>query len=96
MPQAARVGDITSHGSPLTGAGSATVLIGGLPAWRAVADVHTCPLSTPQPHGGGVAAVGSTSVMIDGFPAARQGDTITEAAGGPNAIVAGCPTVLIG
>lgn len=96
MPQAARVGDLTSHGSPLTGAGSSTVLIGGLPAWRAVVDTHTCPLSSPQPHGGGVAANGSASVLIDGWPAARQGDSIIEAGGGPNAITMGCPTVIIG
>lgn len=96
MSQAARVADPTSHGPPLTGAGSSTVLIGGMPAWRALVDVHTCPLSTPQPHGAGVAPAGSTSVFIDGAPAARQGDAIAEAAGGPNTIVAGCPTVIIG
>ena len=95
MTLAARVGDPTSHGTPLAGAGSATVLIGGMPAWRALIDVHTCPLATPNPHGGGVVPAGSTSVLIDGAPAARLGDTITEA-GGPNAIVAGCPTVTIG
>lgn len=95
MPLAARVGDPTSHGTPLAGAGSGTVLIGGKPAWRALIDVHTCPLATPNPHGGGIVPIGSASVFIDGAPAARQGDTIAEA-GGPNAIVAGCPTVLIG
>lgn len=92
---AARVGDPTSHGTPLTGAGSGTVLIGGMPAWRALQDVHTCPLATPNPHGGGVAPLGSTSVFIDGAPAARQGDAIAEA-GPPNTIVGGCSTVLIG
>lgn len=96
MPQAARVGDPTSHGPPLSGAASSTVLIGGSPAWRGLSDVHTCPLSTPQPHGGGVVSKGSTSVLIEGLPAARQGDSVVEAAGGPNTIVAGCPTVIIG
>lgn len=96
MPQAARIGDPTSHGTPLTGSASGTVLIGGLPAWRALQDTHTCPLATPQPHGAGVVTPGSTSVIIDGAPAARQGDSVVEAAGGPNAIVAGCPTVIIG
>lgn len=96
MPQATRVGDPTSHGTPLAGAGSSTVLIGGMPAWRALVDVHSCPLTTPQPHGGGVAPLGSTTVLIDGAPAVRQGDTIVEAAGGPNTIVGGCPTVIIG
>lgn len=97
MPQAARVGDPTSHGPPLAGAGSPTVLIGGAPAWRATLDFHTCPLTTPggTPHVGGVVAVGSTTVLIEGAPAARAGDPIPEA-GSPNTIVAGCPTVEIG
>ena len=34
---AARLGDVTAHGSPLAGTpGSPTVLIGGVPAWRGV------------------------------------------------------------
>ena len=96
MPLAARVGDMTSHGTPLgPGPGSPTVLIGGLPAWRA-ADFHACPLLNGlQPHVGGVVGVGSTTVLIGGLPAARQGDVITES-GGPNAIAVGCPTVVIG
>jgi uncharacterized Zn-binding protein involved in type VI secretion len=37
MPAAARVTDITVHGSPMVpGTGSTNVLIGGLPAWRAM------------------------------------------------------------
>ena len=97
MPPAARIGDPTSHGTPLApGPGSANVLIGGMPAWRATADFHTCPLVTVLvPHVGGVVAVGSTSVLINNLPAARQGDTIVEA-GPPNTIVMGCPTVIIG
>lgn len=96
MPQAARVGDPTSHGPPLTGAGSPTVLIGGMPAWRAAMDFHACPLwDGPKPHVGGVVPVGSATVLIEGVPAARAGDTIAEA-GPPNTIVAGCPTVEIG
>jgi uncharacterized Zn-binding protein involved in type VI secretion len=48
MPPAARVGDQTSHGTPLgPGPGSVNVLIGGMPAWRATADFHACPLATP-------------------------------------------------
>jgi uncharacterized Zn-binding protein involved in type VI secretion len=94
---AARVGDLTSHGTPLgVGPGCLTVLIGGMPAWRAGADFHTCPLfNGPAPHVGGMVALGSTTVMIGGLPAARLGDTIVEA-GGPNAIVQGMLTVLIG
>lgn len=95
MPPAARLGDPTAHGTPLTGVGSPNVLIGGQPAWRAAIDVHACPLSTgPVPHVGGTVAVGSSTVLINGMPAARMGDTIVEN-GPPNTIVAGCPTVLI-
>ena len=94
---AARVGDTTSHGTPLgPGPGAPTVLIGGQPAWRAGSDMHVCPLfDGPKPHVGGTVAVGSTTVLIGGMPAARQGDTIVEA-GPPNAIAMGLATVLIG
>ena len=94
---AARVGDTTSHGTPLgPGPGAVNVLIGGMPAWRVTSDSHVCPLSDgPKPHGGGVVSVGSMTVMIGGLPAARVGDMVTEA-GPPNAIIKGAPTVLIG
>ena len=94
---AARVGDQTSHGTPLSpGPGSTNVLIGNKPAWRAAADFHTCPLfDGPKPHVGGLVAVGSTTVLISGLPAARQGDQVVEASA-PNSIVLGEPTVLIG
>jgi uncharacterized Zn-binding protein involved in type VI secretion len=94
---AARVGDQTSHGTPLVpGPGSVNVLIGGKPAWRAGSDTHTCPLSDgPKPHVGGVVALGSTTVLINSLPAARQGDQVVEA-GAPNAILLGELTVLIG
>jgi len=94
---AARVVDMTSHGTPLSpGPGSTNVFIGGMPAWRAAADFHACPLVTAVvPHVGGTVAVGSVTVKINGLPAARQGDMIVES-GPPNAIAAGCPTVLIG
>jgi uncharacterized Zn-binding protein involved in type VI secretion len=95
MP-AARLGDATAHGTPLVGLSfCATVLIEKKPTWR-VGDMHTCPLSNgPQPHVGGAVAVGSVTVLIGGVPAARLGDMIVEA-GGPNSIVAGATTVLIG
>ena len=97
MPMAARMGDQTSHGTPLApGPGSVTVLIGGQPAWRALSDTHTCPLTTGVvPHVGGVVTKGSTTVLINNLPVARQGDIITEA-GPPNTIAVGCPTVIIG
>lgn len=97
MPPAARVGDLTSHGTPLAGTGSVDVLIGGQPAWRAVVDVHACPLlNGPQPHVGGTVLKGSLTVLINNQPAARQGDQVVEGGGGRNAIMEGLPTVLIG
>jgi uncharacterized Zn-binding protein involved in type VI secretion len=97
MPPAARMGDTTSHGTPLSpGPGSATVLIGNMPAWRATADMHTCPLLTGTvPHVGGMVAMGSATVLIENLPAARQGDMIIET-GPPNSIAMGEPTVIIG
>lgn len=96
MPPAARLGDQTAHGTPLTGTASPNVLVGKKPAWRAVSDVHTCPLSSgPVPHVGGSVLKGSTSVFINKMPAARMGDKVVEA-GPPNTIVAGCPSVQIG
>lgn len=94
---AARVGDLTGHGTPLgPGPGSANVLIGGVPAWRVTADMHNCPLvSGTVPHVGGMVQMGSVTVLINGLPAARQGDMIVES-GPPNTITMGCPTVLIG
>lgn len=99
MPAAARVGDLTSHGTPLTPAappgGSLTVLIGGQPAWRA-GDVHVCPLLTGTvPHTGGSVVPGSLTVLINSMPAARMSDKIVES-GPPNTISLGCQTVLIG
>lgn len=97
---AARAGDMTGHGAPLSpGPGSSNVLIGGMPAWRVTSDFYACPLATPGtppiPHLGGVVTAGSSTVLINNLPAARQGDTILEN-GPPNFIVAGCPTVMIG
>lgn len=97
MPPAARAGDLTSHGSPLApGIGSPNVVIGGQPAWRATADLSTCPLSDgPKPHVGGVVTKGSTKVFINNLPAVRQGDSVVEA-GPPNAITQGYLAVDIG
>lgn len=94
---AARMGDSTSHGTPLApGPGSTNVLIGGQPAWRALTDTHTCPLVTGVvPHVGGVVAMGSTTVFINKMPAARLGDMVVEV-GPPNAIAQGAGNVLIG
>ena len=94
---AARIGDLTGHGTPLApGPGCPTVLIGGMPAWRAGSDTHVCPLvDGVKPHVGGVVAKGSATVLIGGLPAARMGDMIVEA-GAPNPISGGAPAVLIG
>jgi uncharacterized Zn-binding protein involved in type VI secretion len=95
---AARVVDKTSHGGlPLgPGKGSNKVMIGGMPPWRAIVDVHVCPLTTAAvAHGSGKVVKGSLKVFIDGMPAVRQGDTIIET-GPPNMIAEGYPKVLIG
>jgi uncharacterized Zn-binding protein involved in type VI secretion len=96
MKPAARLGDQTAHGTPLTGSSSPNVLIGGKPAWRGLADVHSCPMTTGvAPHVGGPVVDGSATVLINNLPATSMGDTIVEA-GPPNKIASGCPTVLIG
>lgn len=87
---------MTAHGTPLSpGPGSSNVLIGGMPAWCALIDVHACPVSTPNPHATGTVLIGSLTVLINGRGAARMGDVITEA-GPPNSISVGCATVQIG
>jgi uncharacterized Zn-binding protein involved in type VI secretion len=57
--------------------------------------IHACAslLPTPAP---GVVITGSQTVLINGLPACRMGDTIFEGIHVPNAIAAGCPTVIIG
>jgi len=61
------------------------------------ADIHMCATPVPvPPHGPGVVINGSATVLIDNLPAARLGDTVLEALGGPNKIVKGEVTVIIG
>ena len=99
---AARVTDLTTHGSPLSpGPGSPDTLIGGLPAWRTVVDQHACPASSISGSDGvGVVVMGSPTVLINTQMACRIQDIVVEAPGsamGPaNPIAMGCPTVLIG
>jgi uncharacterized Zn-binding protein involved in type VI secretion len=71
-------------GGPIA-AGCVTVLIGGQPAAR-MGDEATCTGPTDT------IAEGSATVLVGGAPAARLGDLTMH--GG--AIVAGCPTVIIG
>lgn len=102
MPPAARITDPTAHGAPLVpGPGSANVLIGFLPAWRAQIDQHACPaVSATGPDGVGSVMMGSPTVFINNMMATRMGDIVVEKPGlalGPvDPIVMGCPTVLIG
>ena len=76
----------TAMGSAITAAAAASG-----------ADKHVCstPLPVP-PHGPGVVIDGSATVLINGAPACRMGDTVLEAVGPPNKIMAGCTTVIIG
>lgn len=102
MPPAARIADPTTHGAPLTpGPGSQNVMIGFLPAWRAVIDQHACPaVSISGADGVGSVLVGSPTVFINNMMACRMGDIVVEKPGlamGPaNPILLGCPTVMIG
>jgi len=102
MPPAARLTDPTAHGAPLApGIGSTDVLIGYMPAWRALIDQHMCPaVSITGPDGVGMVMMGSPTVLIDYMMACRMGDIVVEIPGlamGPmNPIVMGCPTVMIG
>jgi len=102
MPPAARITDPTTHGMPLApGPGSVNVLIGGLPAWRALIDQHACPaVSITGADGVGMVMLGSPTVLINNMMACRMGDIVTEIPGlalGPvNPIIMGEPTVMIG
>lgn len=81
------------------GAGSPTVQINNKPAWRANVDQHACTLPiappAPAPHGPEICTMGSMSVLINNQMAVRQGDILV-AAGPPNPVLVGFPTVLIG
>lgn len=102
MPPAARITDPTTHGAPLApGPGSTNVIIGGMPAWRAVIDQHACPaVSITGPDGIGSVVMGSPTVLINNMMACRMGDIVIEKPGlalGPaNPIIMGEPTVEIG
>jgi len=95
---AARVTDATTHGSPLApGAGSANVLIGSMPAWRAQMDFHACPIVKGMvPDVGGMVMVGSPTVLINSMMACRVMDMVVEMPGGPNPIAMGATNVCIG
>jgi hypothetical protein len=95
---AARVTDLTSHGSPLApGPGSTNVLIGSMPAWRALMDFHACPIvKVLIPDVGGMIMLGSPTVLINSMMACRVMDMVVEIPGGPNPVVIGATNVCIG
>lgn len=97
MPDAARISDhhvcpkaepgpVPHVGGPVF-AGSATVIVGFLPAAR-VGDSTVCFPVGPQDS----IEAGSASVVIDHHAAARRGDACSH----QGALVGGCPTVVIG
>jgi uncharacterized Zn-binding protein involved in type VI secretion len=96
MPPAARISDMhvcpkvepgpVPHVGGPTSSGEVTVIIGGMPAAR-VGDSLVCFGGPPDS-----ISQGEPTVIIGGMPAARLGDSTSH--GG--ALVAGCPTVIIG
>lgn len=75
MPNAARVGDTTTHGGTIAGPGVATVLIGGMPAAVAT-DNHVCVIPANTGHlTASIFPMGSATVLIGGMPALRISDT---------------------
>jgi uncharacterized Zn-binding protein involved in type VI secretion len=95
MFPAARVGDMTVTGDPITGPGVPTVLIGNMPA-SVLGDLVSGAACV------GAISMGSTTVLIGGRPAARMTSQVTganPASGVPVTTAVGppcCPTVLIG
>jgi len=76
-------------------AGAAAAMGSAITSAAGGADIHSTPLPIP-PHGPGVVIDGSQTVLINNLPACRMGDTVLEAVGPPNKIVAGEMTVVIG
>jgi uncharacterized Zn-binding protein involved in type VI secretion len=92
MPSAARVGDTTNHGGTVVGPGTATVMIGGMPA-AVMGDMHVCALPpNTHPPTSSPFVLGSATVLIGGKPALRAGDVC----GCGASVAVGEPTVQIG
>ena len=88
---AAKLAEETLKASLALSMGAAMSAFGGM------SDIHICPVLVPAPpHGPGVVIDGSPTVLINNMPACRQGDTVLEALGGPDKIIMGCTSVLIG
>jgi uncharacterized Zn-binding protein involved in type VI secretion len=89
MPAAARLTDMhtcpADGGGPITGPGTPTVLIGGLPAAR-LGDSLACGATQDK------IITGSKTVLIGGLPAARVGDNT----GHGGVIYQGANTIIIG
>ncbi len=84
MSEAAKAAALASMSSMMSGFGGSS-------------DIHFCPIPTPvPPHGPGVVIDGSSTVLINNMPACTMGCTVLEALGGPDKIVKGEMTVLIG
>jgi len=90
MPLAARINDLTGHGNPLSpGPGSLTVLIGSMPAWRAV----------PSSVGGAIDSISNAMNSFMQKPAMTPADAAADLAqisqalmeGGAQAASAGAP-----
>jgi len=92
MPNAAVVGDVSTHGGMILGPGIATVMIGGKPA-AIMGDMHQCVMD-PVTHQPTVSPfiLGSATVLIGGMPALRTSDMCV--CGACPAV--GVPTVMIG
>lgn len=91
---AARLGDLTATGDPITGPGVANVLIGGVPA-AVMGDAVTGAVCT------GAITLGSATVLIGGRPAARVTSQVTgvnNQSGAPmtTVVLKGALNVLIG
>ena len=93
---AARVGDITAHGSPLSiGPGSFNVIIGGQLAWRGISAAQAALLAKTVAEGAEkIAKAQAAATLAAGTPAAAAAQanvvkTITEAAKDVAGVIAG-------
>ncbi|HEY5140284.1 MAG TPA: PAAR domain-containing protein [Methylococcales bacterium] len=93
---AARVGDITAHGSPLSiGPGSFNVIIGGQLAWRGISAAQAALLAKTVAEGAEkIAKAQAAATLAAGTPAAAAAQanvvkTITDAAKDVAGVIAG-------
>ena len=86
MPPAARLTDVTAHGSPLVpGTGSSNVLIGGLPAWRAM---------SPAAVAGFLALIAKIAVNLQKLSTALSSNNVPNAAAAGKALKEDVPAAL--